>query len=117
MHIVIAALSILLALEFVLTGTLKVLNTADAQKNAVHLGISTGLIRLIGLAELAAAAGMLVGLAFPPLAIVTAAAVCLLMAGALGSHLRVRDNVRTTAPAAITGLAAAALLTLTLITI
>ena len=50
-----------------------------------------------------------------PLAIVTAAAVALLMAGALGYHLKARDKGAVLLPAAITGLAAIALVLLTIV--
>jgi hypothetical protein len=59
--------------------------------------------------------GLLVGLAFKPLAVVTAAAVRLLVAGALGSHLKARDTLPALLPAAICGLAAIALTPLTVV--
>src|ERR1700751_4665141 len=86
MHIAVIVLSVLLALEFAATGMMKVHETGTARGNAAHLGISLRLSRLIGIAELAAVAGLIGGLAFRPLAVVTAAAVILLMVGAVGSH-------------------------------
>ncbi|MFD9903647.1 DoxX family protein [Streptomyces sp. NPDC059063] len=114
MHATTITLTVLLALLFAFTGANKALNTATARKNATHLGISTPLSRLIGIAELAAVIGLLAGLAITPLATVTAAAICLLMIGAAGSHLKARDSAQAIAPAAITALAAIALLVLTL---
>ena len=78
-------------------------------------GISLRLSRFIGIAELAAVVGLLAGIVVKPLAIVTAAVVVLLMAGALAYHLKARDNGAVLLPAAITGLAAIALLTLTIV--
>ena len=101
MHIATVVLSILLAVEFAFTGIIKILGTGTARKNAAHLGISLRLSRFIGIAELAAVVGLLAGIVVKPLAIVTAAVVVLLMAVLL--------------PAAITGLAAIALLTLTIV--
>ena len=115
MHIATVALSALLAVEFAFTGIIKVLGTGTARTNAAHLGISLRLSRLIGIAELAAVVGLLAGIAVKPLAILTAAAVVLLMAGALGYHLKARDKVTVLLSAAITGLAAAALLLLTIV--
>ena len=77
------------------------------------LGISLRLSRFIGIAELAAVVGLLAGIAVKPLAILTAAAVVFLMAGAVGYHLKARDKGVPLLPAAITGLAAIALLVLT----
>jgi DoxX-like family len=113
MHIAVVVLSLLLAVEFAFTGFIKILGTATARANAEHLGISLRLSRLIGIAELAAVVGLLAGIAVKPLAIVAAAAVVILMAGAVGYHLKARDKVTVLLPAAITGLAAIALLVLT----
>ncbi|MFE0173250.1 DoxX family protein [Streptomyces sp. NPDC059002] len=116
MHATLITLTLLLAVLFAFTGTTKALNTVTARKNATHLGISTPLSRLIGIAELAAVIGLLAGLAFTPLATATAAAICLLMIGAAGSHLKAGDSAGALAPAAVTTLAAIALLVLTLTT-
>lgn len=114
MHFVAVSLSVLLAALFAVTGIMKVLDSATARSNAEHLGISPRLSHLIGLAEIAAAVGLLAGIAVKPLTVVTAAAVCLLMVGALGSHFKARDKAAAALPAAITGLAAVALLPLAL---
>ena len=113
MHIAVIVLSVLLAVEFTATGMMKVLETRTARDNAAHLGISLRLSRLIGIAELAAVAGLLGGLAFRPLGVVTAATVILLMIGAVWSHLKAGDKGPAALPAVITGVAAIALLTLT----
>jgi hypothetical protein len=93
-------------------GIPKVLNTSTAQGNTAHLGISTQLSRMIGVAELAAMLGLLVGIIWRPLAIVTAAAVILLMVGALGYHLKARDNAQAMLPAVLTAAAAVAVVLL-----
>jgi DoxX-like family len=115
MHIAAVVLSVLLAVELAFTGIIKILGTGTARANAAHLGISLRLSRLIGIAELAAVVGLLAGIAVKPLAIVTAAAVVLLMGGALGYHLKAGDRGAVVLPAAITGLAAVALLLLTIV--
>ncbi|MGA9674846.1 DoxX family protein [Mycobacterium sp.] len=115
MHIATVVLSVLLAVELAFTGIIKVIGTGTARTNAEHLGISSRVSRLIGIAELAAVVGLLAGIVVKLLAIVTAAAVVLLMAGALGYHLKARDKGAVLLPAAITGLAAIALLVLTIV--
>ncbi len=115
MHIATVVLSVLLAVELAFTGIIKTVGTGTARANAAHLGTSLRLSRLIGIAELAAVVGLLAGIAVKPLAIVTAAAVAILMAGALGYHLKARDNGAVLLPAAITGLAAVALVLLTIV--
>ena len=114
MHIAVIVLSVLLALEFAATGMMKVLETGTARGNAAHLGISLRLSRLIGIAELAAVAGLIGGLAFRPLAVVTAAAVILLMVGAVGSHLKAGDKGAAVLPAVVTGGVTVALLALSI---
>ena len=115
MHVASIILSVVLALELAFTGSIKVLNTKMAQDNAAHLGVSTQRFRLIGVAELAAVVGLLAGIFIKPLAIVTAAAVCLLMAGALGYHAKARDKVPAMLPAIVTEIAAIAVLVLTVL--
>ena len=95
MHIATVVLSVLLAVEFAFTGLIKILGTATARANAEHLGISLRLSRLIGVAELAAVVGLLAGIAVKPLVIVTSAAVVLLIAGAVGYHLKARTSHRS----------------------
>ncbi|HKI43272.1 MAG: DoxX family protein [Mycobacterium sp.] len=114
MHLAATILSVLLALLMAATGSMKVLNTSTAQKNSRHLGYSTGLSRLIGLAELAATAGLLIGIAWHPLTLVTAAAVVALMVGAVTYHVRAGDDARALAPAVITAAAAGALVILSI---
>lgn len=115
MHIAIIVLSVLLALELAATGGMKVIGTGTARANAEHLGLSLGLSRLIGIAELAAAAGLLAGLVVKPLAIVTAAAVVVLMVGAVGYHVKARDKVAAVLPAVVTGLIAIAVMALAIV--
>src|SRR5271166_5305648 len=115
MHIAAVVLSVLLAVELAFTGIIKIVGTGTARANAAHLGISLRLSRLIGVAELAAVVGLLAGIAVKSLAIVTAAAVAILMAGALGYHIKARDNGTVLLPAAITGLAAVALAVFTIV--
>lgn len=108
MHIAFIVLSVLLALEMAVTGAPKVIQLSVVRASAEHLGVSVALDRLIGLAQVAAAFGLLLGIAFPTLSVVTAAAVCLLMCGAVRYHLKAKDNVVAMLPAVLTAAAAAA---------
>ena len=115
MYIATVVLSVLLAAEFVFAGITKIVDTGTARKGAAHLDLSFPLRRLIGITEIAAAVGLLAGIAVKPVAIMTAAAVGVFMAGALGYQPKARDKGAVLLPAAITGLAAIALLRLTII--
>ena len=102
MHIAFIVISILLAVEMAATGAPKVLQLSAVRASAEHLGVSVTLDRMIGAAEMTAAVGLLLGLAFPALSIVTGAAVCLLMCGAIRYHAKAKDNLLAMAPAVFT---------------
>lgn len=109
------ALSLILAAVFLATGLMKAFNTETAQKNATHLGLATRQSRLIGVVELAASVALVAGLAWPPLTIATAAGTTLLMFGAIGSHLRVRDSITAMLPALVVLIGALALLAISVL--
>lgn len=113
MHIASVVLSVLVAALLAASGIMKAVNSQSAQRSAEHLGVSQQLSRLIGAAEIAAAVGLLVGLAVRPLAITTAAAVCLLMAGAIAYHVKAQDKIVALVPAVLTAAAAIAIIELT----
>lgn len=109
--------SILLALVATASAVPKLTGTRQMLDEATHLGIPrTGYI-VIGALELAAAAGLLAGLAVPPLGIAAAGGLVLMMTGAVISHLRAGDRAAALAPALGVGLLSAATLALLLATI
>lgn len=112
MHIAFIVVSVLLALEMAVTGAPKVIQLSVVRASAEHLGVSVALDRMIGLAQITAAAGLLLGIAFPAFSVVTAAAVCLLMCGAVRFHVKAKDNVVAMLPAVLTAAAAAAVVVL-----
>ena len=110
MFIATVVLSALLALGFVAAGLPKLLKRPSAVTNARHLGYSTAAFRLIGLVELAGAAGLAVGLWLWPLGVAAAAGLLVVCAGALRAHLRAKDSVQVFAPALVFAVIAAATL-------
>lgn len=112
MHIAFIIVSVLLALEMAVTGAAKVIQLNTAHAAAEHLGVSVALDRAIGAAEIAAAVGLLLGIAFPTLSIVTGAAVCLLMCGAISYHIKAKDKVSAMLPAVVTAAVAIAVVVL-----
>ena len=102
MHTAFIVVSMLLALEMAVVGAPKVVQLSAVRASAEHLGVGVALDRTIGVAQMAAAAGLLLGIVFPPLSVVTGAAVCLLMCGALGYHAKAKDNLLAMAPALLT---------------
>jgi hypothetical protein len=112
MHIAFIVLSVLLAVEMAVTGAPKVIQLSAVRASAEHLGVSVDVDRLIGVAQVSAAVGLLLGIAFPVLSVVTGAAVCLLMAGAVGYHVKAADKVTAALPAVVTAAVAVAVIAL-----
>jgi uncharacterized membrane protein YphA (DoxX/SURF4 family) len=69
------------------------------RQSAGHFGIGWAGYRLIGVAELAAAAGIVIGLWWHPLGLAAAAAMAVLLPGALITHRRAGDGAKEMAPA------------------
>ena len=112
MFVTVLVLSCLLAAAMVFSGSRKVAGGPAVTGEAAHLGVPVRGYRLIGVAEAAAAAGLLIGLAWAGLGVAAAAGLVLLMSGAVISHIRVGDAVGRWAPAA--ALAVLAVVTLLL---
>ena len=72
--------------------------------SASHFGIPWPSYRLIGVAELTAAAGVLAGLSWQPIGVAAASGMAVLLAGALTAHRRAGDSIRE-AGAAVVALA------------
>jgi uncharacterized membrane protein YphA (DoxX/SURF4 family) len=96
---VFTVLSLLLAAACLLPGSAKVLGHPKMQKSAAHFGIPWRRYRLIGVAELAAGAGVLAGLWWHPLGVAAAAGMILLLTGAVITHRRALDSAKEMAPA------------------
>jgi uncharacterized membrane protein YphA (DoxX/SURF4 family) len=94
-----AAVSLILAGLITLTGLAKVTAHPSMQRNATHLGYSLRSFRVIGVIELAAAAALVVGMWWSPLAIAAAAGLVLLMVGAVVAHSRAGDSPAAGLPA------------------
>ena len=93
--------SVLLAAVCLLPAAGKLTGQPKMRKSAAHFGIPWSRYRLIGVAELAAAAGILAGLWWHPLGVAAAAGLALLLIGALISHRRAADSGKEMAPALV----------------
>jgi hypothetical protein len=91
----------LLAALLGFAGVIKVVGVAQSLKIRDHLGVNPVQWLLIGALELAAAAGVLAGLAWPPIGVAAAVGSALLLLGAIGFHARASDSAADTAPAVI----------------
>ena len=92
-------ISLLLAAACLLPGAAKLTGQAKMRKSAAHFGIPWPRYRLIGAAELAAAAGILIGLWWHPLGLAAAAGMALLLLGAITAHRMAADSAKEMAPA------------------
>lgn len=91
-----------LAALFAVLGVAKVFAVPRMRTAAAHADLSVNAYRAIGVLELAAAAGIIVGLRFEALGLLTSAGILALMAGAIRVHLRNRDPAPRWVPAVAT---------------
>lgn len=101
MFVALVILSAFLAVAFVAVGLFKVLNVPQAAETAQRLKLPTTLSRVIGLLELAAAVGLVVGIFWAPLGIAAAIGLILLLVGATITHLRAKDPISAVAPSVV----------------
>jgi len=92
-------ISLLLAVACMLPAAGKLTGQPRMRKSAAHFGISWSRYRLIGVAELAAAAGILTGLWWHPLGVAAAAGMAVLLVGAVVTHRKAADSVKDMVPA------------------
>ncbi|MBK1784789.1 DoxX family protein [Prauserella cavernicola] len=108
MSIVIGVLSLLLTAAFVGAGGARLAGAQPLKSYAGHLGLSTQVNHAIGALELAAAAGLIVGFWFRPVALAASIGLVVMMVGTVLRHLRVKDSPAVAAPAASLGVLAVA---------
>jgi uncharacterized membrane protein YphA (DoxX/SURF4 family) len=94
-------ISLLLAAACLLPAVGKLTGNPKMRQSAEHFGIPWPRYRLIGVAELAAAAGILIGLWWHPLGLAAAAGMALLLLGAVMTHGRAADSGKEMAPALV----------------
>ena len=95
MSVIAIVVSVLLALVFAQAGQNKFSGSELARVCPGHLGISPGTYRLVGVLEIFAAIGLIIGvLAIPELAAVASIGLALLMVGAVALLLRAGDPFR-----------------------
>jgi uncharacterized membrane protein YphA (DoxX/SURF4 family) len=91
--------SLLLAAACIIPAAAKLLGHAKMRASAARFGIPWSQYRLIGVAELAAAAGVLAGVVARPLGIAAASGMAMLLVGALVAHRRAGDRPKEATPA------------------
>jgi len=108
-------ISLLMTAACLLPAAAKLTGQPRMRKSAAHFSIPWPRYRLIGAAELTAAAGILAGLCWHPLGLAAAAGMTLLLIGAIITHRKAADNVKEMAPALLALLLTLAYLAIALI--
>jgi len=98
---VFVALSLLLAAACLVPALGKLTAQPKMLASASHFDIPWPSYRLIGVAELAAVAGVLAGLYWLPIGIAAASGMIVLLIGAVTVHRRVGDSLQEAAPATL----------------
>jgi hypothetical protein len=91
----------LLVVAFAATGVAKLAAVPAMRAKAHDVGFSVSAYRRIGLLEVLAVIGLLVGAFVPAIGALAAAGLILLLGGAIVTHLRNRDGIREIAPAVV----------------
>ena len=91
---------------FAALGAAKLAAVPAMRARAAHVGFSVAAYRRIGVLEILAVVGLLVGAFVPVIGALAAAGLLLLLGGAVVAHLRNGDGIREIAPAVVLGLVA-----------
>lgn len=103
-----------LIVAFAVLGSAKLAAVPAMRAKAQHVGMSVSAYRRIGLLEVLAVAGLLVGAFVPVIGALAAGGLIMLLGGAVVAHLRNGDGPRQIAPAVVLGLVALSFLLLVL---
>lgn len=106
MFVVTIILAVLLTLGFAMSGLQKLTSAKMMVEGAAHLGVPYSRYKVIGVLEILAAIGLIIGLWVAALGIAAAVGLVLLMAGAVTFHLRAGDKVGQFGPALLLGVLA-----------
>jgi uncharacterized membrane protein YphA (DoxX/SURF4 family) len=106
MFVVTIILAVLLALGFAASGVQKLTRAKMMVEGASHIGVPYSLYMVIGVLEVLAAVGLIVGLWVAALGIAAGIGIVLLMIGALIFHIRAGDKIAQFGPALLLGVLA-----------
>ena len=100
MFVATVVLTFILAAVFLGAGIPKILGTKASLRMRDQLQINPQLYRVVGFLELAAVAGLLIGLFVPVLSVAAAVGLALLMIGGMVAHIRAGE-AKGSLPAAV----------------
>lgn len=93
----------LMVVAFATLGSAKLAAAPAMRAKAEHVGLSVAAYRRIGLLEVLAVLGVLVGAFVPVIGALAAVGLLMLLGGAVAAHVRNGDGVREIAPAVVLG--------------
>jgi uncharacterized membrane protein YphA (DoxX/SURF4 family) len=99
MFIAAAVVSIFLAVALVISASGKLTKMAAVMEVMTRVGVPEDRVWLLAVAEIAGAAGLLIGLFWWPLGVAAAIGVVAYFIGAVGAHIRVGDQKNVAPPA------------------
>jgi hypothetical protein len=106
-----------LVVAFGVLGSAKLAGSPAMRARAEHVGFSVDAYRKIGILEVLAVLGILVGAVVPLIGVLAATGLVLLLGGAVTAHLRNGDGWREVAPAVVLGAVAVAFVIVVLISV
>src|SRR6478735_2532955 len=106
-----------LVVAFAAAGLAKIAAVPAMRARAAHVGMSVTAYRGIGILEILAVLGLLVGALVPGIGALAAMGLLLLLGGAVVAHLRSGDGPRELVPAVILGLTTLAFLILVFVSL
>lgn len=101
--------SLFLAALVVVSATIKLARREPYVQGYLRVGVPEERLNLLAAVLLAGAAGLALGLAWPPIGVAAAAGLVLYFAAAIAAHLRADDAASLPTPAAMEAIAVAAL--------
>ena len=91
--------TVVLALIALVSAMGKLRKMPQVIESLTHVGLKSNQIQLLAVLEILGAIGLLIGIAYPLLAFVSAGALMLYFVGAVVAHLRVKDKFKDFAAA------------------
>ena len=92
-------MALVLAAIAIVSATGKLRKMPQVIESMTHVGVKPNQIPLLAYLEILGAVGLLIGIAYPLLAFISAGALMLYFLGAVVAHLRVKDKFKDFAPA------------------
>ncbi|ROS77989.1 DoxX-like protein [Curtobacterium sp. PhB130] len=92
MHIAAVVLVLVLAVAMLGSGVMKLVGAAQMRANMATVNVTPGQMRVLGVLEVLATIGLVVGLWVPALGIAAAIGAVIYFAGAIVAHVRAHDK-------------------------